>query len=61
MAMVEKLIKRGKVETAVRTKIGVSIDTPLWRRLRALAIRQGILTGELIDSAIKEYLDKHEK
>jgi metal-responsive CopG/Arc/MetJ family transcriptional regulator len=56
-----KLIKRKTVETVKRTKIGVSIDTELWRRLRALAIRQGKLTGELLDAAIKEYLDSHEK
>ena len=45
-----KLIKRKTVETVKRTKIGVSIDTELWRRLRALAIRQGKLTGELLDA-----------
>jgi metal-responsive CopG/Arc/MetJ family transcriptional regulator len=56
-----ELIKRKNVETVKRTKIGVSINTELWRRLRALAIRQGELTGELLDDAIKEYLDSHEK
>jgi hypothetical protein len=56
-----ELIKRKNVATVKRTKIGVSINTELWRRLRALAIRQGKLTGELLDAAIKEYLDSHEK
>ena len=44
-----------------RTSIGVPIDTVLWRRLRAMAITEGKLTGELLDAAIQEYLDKHEK
>ena len=44
-----------------RTSIGVPIDTILWRRLRAMAITEGKLTGELLDTAIQEYLDKHEK
>jgi len=44
-----------------RTNIGVSIDTMIWRRLRALAIREGKLTGDLLDAAIKGYLDKYEK
>lgn len=42
-----------------RVNIGVSIDESLWRRLKALAITQGVNTGELLDKAIKDYLDKH--
>lgn len=44
-----------------RVNIGVSIKSELWRRLRALAITEGRLTGDLLDAAIKEYLDNHEK
>lgn len=53
-----KTEKKGKTED--RAKIGVSINTVLWRRLRALAIKEGKLTGELLDKAIEEYLQKNE-
>ena len=43
-----------------RVNIGVPIDEHLWRRIRALAVREGKLTGELLDQAISDYLDKHE-
>ena len=43
-----------------RVTTGVPIDEHLWRRIRALAIREGKLTGELLDQAIKDYLDKYE-
>lgn len=46
-------------ETSVN--IGVKVDQALWRRLRALALRQGENTGVLLDQAIKDYVDKHEK
>ena len=49
-----------KIEILKRAKIGVSIDRVIWRRLRALAIKEGKLTGELLDKAIEEYLQKHE-
>ena len=49
-----------KVNILNRAKIGVSIDMVIWRRLRALAIKEGNLTGELLDKAIEEYLQKHE-
>ena len=39
-----------------RVNIGVSINGELWRRLRAHAIVQGRLTGELLDEAIENYL-----
>ena len=32
----------------------------IWRRLRAMAIKEGKLTGELLDKAIEEYLQKYE-
>jgi hypothetical protein len=43
-----------------RVNIGVPIDEQLWRRIRALAVREGKLTGELLDQAIRDYLNKHE-
>ena len=52
---------KDKKKDSDRTSIGVPIDTVLWRRLRAMAITEGKLTGELLDAAIQEYLDKHEK
>jgi hypothetical protein len=49
-----------KGDIVKRAKIGVSIEMGIWRRLRALAIKEGKLTGELLDKAIEEYLQKHE-
>ena len=43
----------------LKVNIGVKVDDQLWRRLRALAIKQGRLTGELLDEAIEGYLSKH--
>ena len=40
-----------------RVKIGVSIRTDLWRKLRAMAITEGKLTGDLLDTAIEHYLN----
>lgn len=36
------------------------IDIGLWRRLRALAIKQGKSGGELLDKAIRDYLNGNE-
>ena len=52
--------KEEKIDIVKRSKIGVSIDMGIWRRLRALAIKEGKLTGELLDKAIDDYLQKHE-
>ena len=52
---------KDKKKDSDRMSIGVPIDTVLWRRLRAMAITEGKLTGELLDTAIQEYLGRHEK
>jgi hypothetical protein len=53
--------KEGGVSSqgGLKVNIGVKVDDQLWRRLRSLAIRQGRLTGELLDAAIEGYLGKH--
>jgi len=56
----KRVKKEEKIAIVKRAKIGVSIDMVIWRRLRALAIKEGKLTGELLDKAIEEYLQKHE-
>jgi hypothetical protein len=43
-----------------KKNIGVKVDDLLWRRLRALAIKQGRLSGELLDEAIADYLAKND-
>ena len=61
MIKIKKRVKKEeKIDFVKRAKIGVSIDMVIWRRLRALAIKEGKLTGELLDKAIEEYLQKHE-
>ncbi len=56
-----KQFGKDKKKDSDRMSIGVFVDTVLWRRLRAMAITQGKLTGELLDAAIQEYLEHHEK
>lgn len=51
--------KKGSEEASVN--VGVKVNQALWRRLRALALRQGVNTGELLDKAIEDYVGKHEK
>ena len=55
--------RRGKAISdpaeGLKVNIGVKVDNQLWRRLRALAIRQGRRSGELLDGAIEGYLGKH--
>lgn len=56
-------VRRGQAvstsQEGLKVNIGVKVDTRLWRRLRALAIRQGRLTGGLLDEAVEGYLGKH--
>jgi hypothetical protein len=44
---------KDKKKDSDRMSIGVYVDTVLWRRLRAMAITNGKLTGELLDAAIQ--------
>lgn len=39
-----------------RVNIGVPVNEQLWRGLRALAIKEGKLTGELLDKAIEKFI-----
>ena len=41
----KRVKKEEKIDIVKRAKIGVSIDMVIWRRLRALAIKEGNLTG----------------
>ena len=52
--------KQEKVEERKRVYMGVSVDEQLWRKLRALAVQQKKLTGDLLDRAIERFLPKHE-
>ena len=50
--------KQGKVEERKRVYMGVSVDEQLWRKLRALAVKQNKWTGDLLDRAIERFLPK---
>lgn len=43
-----------------KVNIGATVSKDLWLRLRAVAIRQGKLSGDLLDEAIADYLKKVE-
>jgi len=52
--------KEQKPEEKKRVYMGVSVDEQLWRKLRALAVKQKKLTGDLLDKAIEKFLPKNE-
>jgi hypothetical protein len=58
MKSAKQRMKRDDVE---QLRTGLPIDMSLSERLHTLSIRQGKLTGVLLDMAVKEYLIKHEK
>jgi hypothetical protein len=51
-----KTVIDSQADKEKRVNIGVSINEKLWRGLRALAIKEGKLTGELLDKAIEKYI-----
>ena len=40
-----------------RKQVGATINAQLWSRLRAQAILEGRTAGQLLDDAIRHYLD----
>ena len=51
--------KAKSTDSNQRVNIGVPVEDGLWRRLRALAMIQGRVTGELLVEALEEYLKRH--
>jgi hypothetical protein len=49
-------MKKTRIMGGKRMNIGVSVNTELWRRLRAIAMLRGEHTGTLLDAAIEKYL-----
>lgn len=47
-----------KVEKG-RKQVGATIDEELYRLAKGCAAVQGCRVGEVIDDALREYLDKH--
>jgi hypothetical protein len=52
----QKTVIDSKTDKEKRVNIGVPVNEKLWRGLRALAIKEGKLTGELLDKAIEKYI-----
>ena len=44
-----------------RKQIGVKIDSELWMQIKILALKQGRTAGELLQDAMRLYLEKHDK
>ena len=42
-----------------RKQIGVKIDAGLWINMKKLALDQGRTSGELLEDALRLYLEKH--
>ena len=51
-----KTIKQDEPE---RRQIGVLIDFRLWRQFKALAVMRDITAGELLEEAMRLYLEKN--
>jgi len=52
--------QKGKEETP-RKQIGVKLDMDLWRELRILALEEDRTAGELLEEAMREYLERHRR
>ena len=44
-----------------RKQIGVKIDSELWLQIKVLALKQGRTGGELLEEAMRAYLEKKAK
>ena len=44
-----------------RRQIGVKLDMDLWRELRILALEEDRTAGELLEEAMREYLERHRR
>lgn len=40
-----------------RKQIGVKINSELWKRIKILALEQGRTAGELLEEALRAYLE----
>lgn len=54
------MLKRKKDNRRAKS-IGSQVSIKLWSELKVQAIREGRKTGEVLDDAIKLYLDKHKR
>ena len=50
-----------KPQPPKRKPIGTHIDEELYRRIKAQAAIEGRKIGETIDTALREYLERHER
>jgi predicted transcriptional regulator len=44
-----------------RRQIGVKLNSDLWREMRVLALQRDRTAGELLEEAMREYLEKQRK
>jgi len=44
-----------------RKQIGVKIDSELWTQMKITALEEGRTAGELLEEAIRLYLEKYDK
>ncbi len=48
-----------KVEKPKVKQLGIKVDVDLWRRFRTLAFQQDRTATELLEEAMREYLERH--
>ena len=54
-------MKKTKEKEPDRKQIGVKVNSALWLEMKLLALKQGVTGGELLEEAIRVYLDNHGK
>ena len=53
---------RGTADTIRQTKQpGMQVDVKLYARMKALAALRGVRIGDVIDDAMRQYLDRQEE
>ena len=52
---------KSKKAKADRRQIGVKLDSDLWRQVRILALEQDRTAGELLEEAMREYLERNKR
>ena len=57
----EAIMKKTKEKEPDRKQIGVKVNSALWLEMKLLALKQGVTGGELLEEAIRVYLDNHGK
>jgi hypothetical protein len=58
--MVGRIKEKKMTDQSKRKQVGTQLDADLYRQIKSLAVLRGRMVGELIDDAIRAYLEKQD-